>query len=122
VTPGGPGQPKPVSVPSDQYFGNSDITLSGSKDLTSWSTECVTSSSMPPPTQFGGQFLGDYIGMNISGNTAYPIWADTRDAELFICPGSSPPTLCTGTYGTGSAALQANDENNYMASDQIPTP
>jgi hypothetical protein len=120
--PGKP-KPKPVAVPSDQWYGNSDITLSGSTDLKNWGTSRVTSSSMPPPTQFAGQFYGDYIGMDVT-DQAYPIWADTRDPELFTCPGvssNSPPQICTGSYDTPQGPLQANDENGYMAVDPIPT-
>ena len=106
-------------VPADEYTGSSDITLSGSKDLVNWSTTRVTSSSMPPPTQFAGQFYGDYIGMDASDKAA-PIWADTRDPELFICPGSGAPSVCTGTYSTPQGPLQANDENSYMSVVDIP--
>ena len=107
------------AIPSDEYTGSSDITLSGSKDLTSWGTTRVTSSSMPPPTQFAGQFYGDYIGMDATDKAA-PIWADTRDPELFICPGTGAPTVCTGTYSTPQGPLLANDENSYMAVVDIP--
>ncbi len=74
---------------------------------------------MPPPTQFGGQFYGDYIGMD-AWDRATPIWADTRDPELFDC-GTTPPTICTGSYATPQGPLQANDENSYMAVVDIPT-
>jgi hypothetical protein len=107
-------------VPSDEWNGFSDITLSGSSNLSRWATSRVTSSSMPPPTQLGGQFLGDYIGID-AYDKAIPIWADSRDPEYFLCPGtgtsSSPPQVCTGTFGS----LQANDENIYAAVEQIPT-
>jgi hypothetical protein len=121
-----PGKPKPhpVGVPSDQFYGNSDITLSGSTDLKTWGTSRVTSSSMPPPTQFAGQFYGDYIGMAVS-DQAFPIWSDTRDPELFNCPGTpsatAPPQICTGVYSTPQGPLEATDENSYMAQDPIPT-
>jgi hypothetical protein len=107
------------AVPSDEYTGSSDITLSGSKDLVNWSTTRVTSSSMPPPTQFAGQFYGDYIGMDAATKAA-PIWADTRDPELFLCPGTGAPQVCTGTYSTPQGPLLANDENSYMAVVDIP--
>jgi hypothetical protein len=122
--PAGPGHPKPPpapAVPSDQYYGNMDITLAGSSDLQNWGTSRVTSSSMPAPTQFGGQFFGDYIGMDTNGGTASPIWSDTRDPELFTCPGSGPPQICTGTYDTPQGPVQANDENAYTAKEPIPT-
>ena len=69
----------------------------------------------------GGQFYGDYIWLDTAGNDAFPIWSDTRDPDLFLCPGTgtpgNPPTLCTATENTG---LQANDENTYMATNAGP--
>jgi hypothetical protein len=122
--PAGPGKPKPkpAAVPSDQFYGNSDITLSGSNDLQKWGTSRVTSSSMPPPTEFAGQFYGDYIGMDTT-DQALPIWSDTRDPELFSCPDPNThvPQICTGAYDTPQGPLQANDQNAYMAQDPIPT-
>jgi hypothetical protein len=111
---------------SDETTGWSDFTLSGSKDLAKFGSKRVTSSSMPPPTQFGGvhggQFYGDYIWLDTAGNNALPIWSDTRDPDLFLCPGTGtpghPPGLCTATENTG---VQANDENTYMARMPVPT-
>jgi hypothetical protein len=111
---------------NDETTGSSDFTLSGSKDLVKFGSKRVTTSSMPPPTQFGGphggQFYGDYIWLDTAGNDAFPIWSDTRDPDLFICPGTGtpghPPGLCTGTEATG---VQANDENTYMAKMPVPT-
>ena len=74
---------------------------------------------MPPPTQFGGQFYGDYIGMDAS-DRAVPIWSDTRDPELFDC-GTTPPAICTGSFSTAQGPLLANDENSYAAVERIPT-
>jgi hypothetical protein len=111
---------------SDETTGWSDFSLSGSKDLVKFGSKRVTTSSMPPPTQFGGPhggtFYGDYIWLDTAGNDALPIWSDTRDVDLFLCPGTgtptTPPGLCTGTENTG---LQANDENTYMARMGVPT-
>jgi hypothetical protein len=111
---------------NDETTGYSDFTLSGSKDLVKFASKRVTS-SMPPPTQFysakGGVFYGDYIWLDTAGNDALPIWSDTRDPELFLCPGTAtgpgnPPALCTGTEDNG---LLANDENSYMARMPVPT-
>ena len=110
----------------DETTGYSDFTLSGSKDLVKFASKRVTTSSMPPPTQFGGphggQFYGDYIWLDTAGNDALPIWSDTRDPDLFLCPGTGtpghPPALCTGTENTG---VTANDENTYMARMPVPT-
>jgi hypothetical protein len=108
---------------TDETTGWSDFTLSGSKDLVNFGSKRVTSSSMPPPTQFpdangSGQFYGDYIWLDTAGNDALPIWSDTRDPELFLCPGGGAPSLCTGTYANG---VMANDQNSYMARVAVPT-
>jgi hypothetical protein len=109
----------------DEFNAWSDFSLSGSKNLSTFGTKRVTSSSMPPPTQFGGphggQFYGDYVWLGTAGNDALPIWSDTRDVDLFLCPGTgtptTPPGLCTATENTG---VQANDENTYMARMGVP--
>jgi hypothetical protein len=103
---------------NDEFVGNSDISLSGG-DAFRQRVVRVTSSSMPPPTQFGGQFYGDYSGL-AAFDTAHPDWMDTRDPELFLCPGTgtpgNPPRVCTGTYQAGTPnAEQANDQNIYTA-------
>jgi len=104
----------------DETTGSSDVTLSASGSLTAFNTNRVTSGSMPPPTQFGGQFYGDYSGLD-AYTDAYPIWMDTRDPELFPCVDSSgnpssPPQICLGLYNTGTTNVLANDENVYTAS------
>jgi hypothetical protein len=107
------------AVPADEYTGYSDVSLSSSGDLTTFNVQRVTSGSMPPPSQFGGQFYGDYSGLD-AYTDAYPIWADTRDPELFACADSTgavttPPTVCEGTYNTPTGPLLANDQNIYTA-------
>jgi len=111
----------------DETTGYSDFSLSGSSDLAHFATTRVTSSSMPPPTQFGGpaggQFWGDYVGLAVT-NEAHPIWSDTRSLDLFTCPGSAtgpgnPPRLCTGVEDNG---LRANDQDMYTARRSVPTP
>ena len=104
---------------TDETDGSSDVTLSSTGDLSNWSTTRVTTGSMPPPTQFGGQFYGDYSGLDAS-TTAVPIWMDTRDPELFQCADSSgnplsPPQVCEGVYTTPTGPLLANDQNVYVA-------
>jgi hypothetical protein len=104
---------------TDETTGYSDFSLSSSGSLSSWNISRVTSASMPPPTQFAGQFFGDYTGL--AANTdAYPLWMDTRDPELFLCPGTgtptTPPQTCGGSYTTPTGPLAANDENIYTAS------
>ena len=110
------------SYGSDETSGASDISLSGSRDLASFAASRVTSSSMPPPTQFSGQFYGDYTGLAAAGQ-ALPLWMDTRDNDLFACPGVTPPAVCTGTESAGfQAGLLANDEDIFTAPVPIPTP
>jgi hypothetical protein len=107
------------TVPSDEATGYSDVSLSSSGDTTSYQVSRVTSGSMPPPTQFGGQFFGDYTGLDAQTD-AHPVWMDTRDPELFLCPGTGTPTtapqVCDGVYHTGTGPLIANDQNIYTAS------
>jgi hypothetical protein len=104
----------------DETTGSSDYSLSTSNTLATFAQQRVTTSSMPAPTQFegpkGGQFYGDYTGLT-AVNDIHPIWSDTRNVDLFVCPSSAtgpgnPPTLCTGIEPNG---LQANDEEIYTA-------
>jgi hypothetical protein len=110
---------------ADETTGSSDVTLSGSKSLSSFVNVRVTSSSMPAPTEFygtkGGLFYGDYQGLT-AVQVAYPIWSDTRNTDVFLCPGSStgpgnPPRLCTATESNG---LVANDQDVYTSIVGIP--
>jgi len=99
---------------SDENLGFSDITASTSTDLSSFRHVRATSSSMPPPTQFSGLFMGDYAGIAVTGRTVYPVWSDTRPADQFLCPGTgtptTPPAVCEG--GAANASV-ANDEDVY---------
>ena len=111
---------------SNELSGYSDFSLSGSRDLVNFAQTRVSTSSMPPPTEFygakGGQFWGDYTGLTAAAGVAYPIWSDTRPVDLFLCPGTStgpgnPPKVCTGAEPNG---LTANDEDIYTAPVGIP--
>jgi hypothetical protein len=111
----------------DRQYGNaeltgaSDFSLSGSRDVRTFASVRVTSSSMPAPTQFSGLFWGDYTGLAAWTGTAHPAWSDTRTPEIFTCPGSatttSPPGLCTS-----GGAHPANDQEAMTASLSVPTP
>ena len=108
----------------DETTGALDFSLSGSKNLSSFGQTRVTSSSMPPPTQFSGQFFGDYTGLD-AFDQALPLWMDTRDPDLFVCPGTAtpgtPPDVCTGTESAGfQTGVTANDEDIFTASVGIP--
>jgi hypothetical protein len=107
----------------DETTGFSDVSLSGSRNGSDFETTRVTSSSMPPPTQFAGTFFGDYSGLS-AGDVAHPFWMDTRDPDLFVCRDSAgkvtlPPSVCTA--GADQAAV-ANDENVYTQALGIPLP
>ncbi len=103
---------------SDEITGNMDVSVSTSKDLSTFKVMRATSSSMPLPTQFpdalgNSVFFGDYTGLSaVSG--AHPLWMDTRNPDAFLCPGTAvpgvPPALCAGAEPNG---LLANDQEIY---------
>jgi hypothetical protein len=106
---------------SDESNAKMDISLSGSTTtLSTFSVVRVTSSSMPPPTEFSGIFFGDYSGLT-AGSSAYPLWMDTRSRDLFLCPGTGapgvPPTTCGAIEING---LQANDQDILSAKVTVP--
>jgi hypothetical protein len=110
---------------NDEFNGSSDLSLSASRDTTRFDSTRVTTSSMPAPTEFygtkGGQFYGDYIGLAVDKNSAYPIWSDTRNIDLFLCPNSAtgpgnPPKVCSATETNGQTA---NDQDIYTATVQL---
>jgi hypothetical protein len=110
---------------NDETTGSSDFGLSGSDDLVNFGVTRLTSSSMPPPTQFpgvqGGQFYGDYVWLSAL-DKVYAIWSDTRYPDVFLCPGTGtpgrPPALCGATEANG---LPANDQETVMAATDVPT-
>jgi len=113
---------------TDETTGFSDISVSATTDLAHFDFDAkrVTSASMPPPTQFpdaqgAGTFWGDYAGLAVRGDTALPLWSDTRDPDVFKCPGTGtpghPPQLCGLTEPNG---LVANDEDAFVDSVDLP--
>jgi hypothetical protein len=105
---------------NDETTGFSDVSLSGSENLTQFGVTRVTSSSMPPPTQLSGLFWGDYTGLTAL-DKAHPSWSDTRNPELFLCPGTGvpgePPAVC---FGSASNAEVANDQDVYTDAVNVP--
>ena len=106
---------------SDETTGAMDITVSSSSDLSNFKSKRATSDSMPLPTEFpdgngNSVFFGDYSGLS-AGKTANPIWMDTRNPDLFICPSSRPPALCSYTTPSG---ITANDQDIFTTSVGIP--
>jgi hypothetical protein len=107
---------------SDEYTGYSDVSLSGSRDDVHFNSARVTSGSMPPPTQFEGDFFGDYAGLSAADGKAHPAWMDTRDLDLFVCRDAAgdvvlPPRVCTME---AENAPKANDQNAYTRTMQVP--
>jgi hypothetical protein len=115
---------------TDETTGYSDFSLSGTGDGTSWVVQRVSSSSMPPPTQFPesngfSAFWGDYTGL-AADTQAHPFWSDTRDPDLFACPGATagtialPPAVCGSTVPNGNGSdFPVNDQNAYTANTSI---
>jgi hypothetical protein len=105
----------------DELTGWSDFSLSGSRGLAHFGVRRVTSSSMPPPTQFSGGFFGDYTGL-AADRVAYPAWSDTRNPAPVLCPGSgtpgNPPRLCVTPAPN---APYNNDQEIYVAAVQVPS-
>jgi hypothetical protein len=108
---------------SDETTGDMDVSLSTSRDLSGFKVSRATSTSMPLPTQFpdtqgNSLFFGDYSGLSAQSG-AHPLWMDTRNPDLFVCPGTAvagvPPALCLGTEPNG---LTANDQEIYT--DGLP--
>src|SRR5262249_4154152 len=106
----------------------SDYTVSGTSNLSTFDfeTKRVTGNSMPLPTQFpdangNSLFWGDYAAVATAGENAFPLWSDTRDQDVFNCPGTPapgvPPSLCGGTEPNG---LTANDEDIFVDSVNAP--
>jgi len=106
---------------NDQATGYTDTSVSGSTNLTSFAVRRASNVSSPTPTAFGGLFMGDYEGLTAVAG-AHPIWTDTRDVTLFLCPGTGtagvPPTTCTSTTN----GVVSNDENAYSANLSVPRP
>jgi hypothetical protein len=103
---------------SAEFTGDMDFSVSTSANLSTFKVRRATSASMPLPTQFpdaqgNSLFIGDYTGLTaVSG--AHPLWADTRNPDAFLCPGTAapgvPPALCTAAEPNG---LIANDQQIY---------
>jgi hypothetical protein len=108
---------------SDETTGFSDVSLSGSRNGSSFAVTRVTTGSMPPPTQFAAGFFGDYSALT-ADRDAHPVWMDTRDTALFVCRDAHgqvrlPPTACTQSADNADAA---NEQNIYTRSLAIPLP
>jgi hypothetical protein len=108
---------------NDETTGFMDISVSASASPQGgvFNTARVTSSQMPPPTQFSGTFFGDYTGMSVLGGKAHPTWSDTRYNDLFVCPGTAtittPPDVCVESGGNASVA---NTQEAMTATVAIP--
>ncbi|MGI9146599.1 MAG: sialidase family protein [Chloroflexota bacterium] len=114
---------------NDESTGYSDVAISGTADLQNplnlrFGVRRVSTGSMPPPTQFSGLFWGDYTWLT-APNQAYPIWSDTRNPELAVCPGTGqpgvPPRVCTTSDPVAAPnASRANDQDIFTRGVSIP--
>jgi hypothetical protein len=114
---------------SDESTGNLDVSLSEQMPTAgnpAFITLRMTSASMPLPTEFpdsqgNSVFFGDYSGLAVAGTHAYPIWMDTRQEDLVLCPGTGapgvPPQVCAFSEPSG---LNANDQNIFTRSVSVP--
>jgi hypothetical protein len=97
------------------------VSVSGSDDLSDFGATRATSSSMPVPTQFAGVFYGDYNALSAIDNQAHPLWMDTRNAELVLCPDTgtptAPPAVCTTSASNASIA---NDQDLFTTVVHVP--
>jgi hypothetical protein len=66
---------------------NSDYALAGGFALDTPYVFRVISPRFPPPDGNQTGFNGDYSGLTLVGDTAHPIWSDTRNASAYP-PGS----------------------------------
>jgi hypothetical protein len=107
------------SYGNDNATGSLDVSASWSSDGRHFYAKRATSSSMPPPTQFSGVFFGDYAGLS-AVDGLHPIWMDTRNNELFLCPGTGvpgvPPSVCTAAAPN---APLANDQDIFTTTIQM---
>ena len=83
---------------------------------------------MPLPTEFpdgngNSVFYGDYAGLTAPTGTALPLWSDTRNSDIFLCPGTAvpgtPPAVCRATEPSG---ITANDQDIFTSSLDVPSP
>jgi hypothetical protein len=86
TTPAGgfaPGQPGVQASPSSYWLSGRQQTTTGV--LTPF-TQLKISPDFAPPD--GGQagFNGDYSGLAVIGNTAHPVWSDTRNPAVLTSP------------------------------------
>ncbi|HVC40778.1 MAG TPA: sialidase family protein [Candidatus Saccharimonadales bacterium] len=90
----------------DRQYGT-DETSGASDYSAAWAAHVlrVTTSSLPPPSEFAGAFNGDYNTLAVSRSTAHFTWTDTRNPGATSCPGN-PDAICA--FG--------NDEDDYTAS------
>jgi hypothetical protein len=109
-----------VTVAAATLLASMVLLLPGS-GLARFGVTRVTTSSMPPPTQFAGSFFGDYTGL-AADRLAYPAWSDTRNPAPVLCPGTgtpgNPPRLCVTPAPN---APYNNDQEIYTAAVRVPS-
>jgi hypothetical protein len=78
----------------DRQYGNDDTT--GASDYSAsvnGHSSRISNVSSPAPTEFLGQFLGDYNALSVVGNRIWVTWSDTRNPGITSCAGN-PDAIC----------------------------
>jgi hypothetical protein len=112
------------SYGNDDTTGSLDFSASSSFDGIHFKSTRATSSSMPLPTEFpdaqgNSLFFGDYAGLSAL-DAIHPFWMDTRNNNLFLCPGTGvpgvPPQVCGAVEPNG---LKANDQDVFTTTIEL---
>ena len=79
---------------------------------------------MPPPTQFSGQFFGDYTGLDAFDDAHPDLGRHARSRPVPLPRhrnAGEPADVCLGIESAGpQAGLTANDEDIFTAGVVIP--
>lgn len=70
----------PGAVKLDLYYASLELRNGGHGRLRAGAGRNVrvSTETIDPEAQLGGQYIGDYTGLAIGWNTAHPVWTDTR--------------------------------------------
>ncbi|MCC7354481.1 MAG: exo-alpha-sialidase, partial [Anaerolineae bacterium] len=87
----------------------------------------VTTFASNPDVGFGGQFIGDYMGLAATDDSAYPAWVDTRNGnqDVFTLQRVSPTPTQTSTptvTGTPPTFTPSPTMTPTPAETETPTP
>ena len=110
------------SYGTDNTTGYSDITVSASHDQVTFAHERVTSSSMPPPTQFAGQFMGDYAGIDVTATDRLPDLVRHPDRGRVPLPGHRNAGQCRPPCAQGRRPTRQSPTIRTSSPQECPSP